>query len=233
MTDSLALTGPASVQRPTLADLLGAHPDFEEDVADTFVGAYVEYRAREAADADGADARARDLARRDTYEHEAFNGIDDTDDLPELPDDLLVGWLAAVDNLLFQIAVQRLEYATEDKLDAFAEMRAAGKTAVQIARKLGTDPGELLQLAGRKLDPQQRERLDAARCARREDDAVRAFQSRRRLLSSVAGRLTKELETRDLSDVPTDKLVTMLLRVSELSREDPPDVPVQAQYHRL
>ena len=217
--------------RPTLADLLAAHPDFPEEVAGDFVGAYVEYRAREAAEADGADARARVLARRDTYEHEAFNGIDD--DRPELPDEMLDAWLAAADGLMLQVAMKRLENATADKVDAFAEMRAAGKTAVQIARKLGADPGELLQLAGRKLDPQQRERIASARDARREDDAVRAYAGRRRLLGSLAGRLTKEIETRDLSDVPTDKLVSMLLRVSELSREDPPDVRVEAQYHRL
>ena len=112
MSAALTPTGPASVQRPTLEDLLAAHPDFPEEVVGDFVGAFVEYRAREDAEADGADARARVLARRDTYEHEAFNGIDD--DLPELPDEMLDAWLAAADGLTLQVAMKRLENATFD-----------------------------------------------------------------------------------------------------------------------
>lgn len=218
--------------RPTLADLLAVHPDFDQEIAETFAECFIDYRAREPDDADGADARARDLACRDVYEHEAFNGIDDPD-LPDLPDDVLDRWLATVPDLSFRVAMARAERAIEDKVDAFAEMRSAGKTAVQIARKLDTEPGALLALAGRKLDAQQREQIGSAREARREDDAVREYQSRRKLLAAVAGRLTKELETRDLSDVSTDKLLTTLLRVSELSREEAPQTSVQAHFHQL
>ena len=219
--------------RPALAELLAAHPDFEQEVAETFAECFIDYRAREPEDAGGADARCRDLACRDVYEHEAFAGSDDTDDLPDLPDDVLDRWLATVPDLSFRVAMARAERATENKVDAFAEMRSAGKTAVQIARKLDTEPGALLALAGRKLDAQQREQIGSAREARREDDAVRGYQSRRKLLAAIAGRLTKELETRDLSDVPTDKLLTTLLRLSELSREEAPQTSVQAHFHRL
>ena len=215
--------------RPTLAELLDGHPDFEQEVAEMFVDLYVEIRSREPADADGADARARAQSVMEIYEHEAFSGIEEEEDLPPIPEDVIDRWLATAEDLTFQLAVERAKRAVADKVDTYATLRSEGKTVVQVARKIGDDPGLLVGIVDAKLDDEQRARIKAGRAARNEDDAARAFNGRRRLLSTLASKLTKEIETRDLSDVPADKLVGMLLKVCELSREEPPDMTVQGR----
>lgn len=213
---------------PPLADVLAAHPGAETELAELFVDIYVEMRARDAANAEGADASARAAAAAELYEHETF--ADFTDDaLPEFPADVLDAWLATEPELDFRVARERAENAVADRVEAYTDLRADGKTVVQAARKLGEDPGRLVALADAKLDPHQRERIKAGRAARREDDAARAFNGRRRLLSALASKLTKEIETRDMSDVPADKLVGMLLKVCELSREEAPETTVHGR----
>lgn len=222
MSTALALA------RPTLAEFLATSED-GDGVPEFFVDLYVEIRAHEPLDDEDADARARAEAVAEILEnHPAFEGVAE-DSLPDLPADVQDEWLAAETELTWRLSRERANHMVADKVDAYAALRSEGKTVVQAARKLDTDPGYLVALADDKLRDDQRDRIRAGRAARREDDAARAFNGRRRLLSALASKLTKEFETRDLSDVPADKLVGMLLKVSELSREDPPNVIVQGK----
>ncbi len=217
---------------PTLAAVLASDPEAAESVAEHFVDVYVELRAREPAEADGADERARDEARGELYEHHVFASLPD-EALPEIADDVLEGWLEEVPDLLFRVACERLRYTNGEKVGRFAELRASGKTVAQIARKMGEEPGALMQLVKRQMDESSAERLAHTRRARAEDEARRGYDGRRRLLSALAGKLSKELDRRDLADVPTDKLVTMLLKISELSRETAPEGGVEVQYKTI
>lgn len=228
MTTSLV---PANT-RPTLAEVIATDPTAGGELPEAFVDVYVEIRAREPAEADGADERARDEARTELYEHHLFAALPD-EALPEIPDDVLGGWLANEPELLFRIARERLARQMDDKVKTFAELRASGKTVVQIARKMGDEPGALVRLVRHRMDATDAERLMHARRARAEDEARRGYDGRRRLLSALAGKLSKELDRRDLSAVPTDKLVTMLLRISELSRETAPEGSVEVQFKTI
>jgi|GEM_PF-4484732 len=228
MTTALAPTD----TRPTLAEVIATDPVAGDELPEAFVDVYVEIRSREPADSDGADERARDEARSELYEHHLFASLPD-EALPDIPDDVLDGWLADAPDLLFRIARERLARTLDGKVATFAELRGSGKTVAQIARKMGEEPGELVRLVRHRMDTTDAERLMHTRRARAEDDARRGYDGRRRLLSALAGKLSKELDRRDLSTVPTDKLVTMLLRISELSRETAPEGGVEVQFKTI
>ncbi len=60
---------------------------------------------------------------------------------------------------------------------------------------------------------------------------MKGHRARHRLYSSLGKVIHKELEQRDFSKVPTDKLVNLMLKLAELSRKDEaPELEVQVGY---
>ena len=67
--------------------------------------------------------------------------------------------------------------------------------------------------------------------ALQEERALKDYKARRQLYRMLAKKLEDALGDRDLSDVPTEKLMGMLLRLAEASKADePPRLSVAVGY---
>lgn len=130
---------------------------------------------------------------------------------------------AHADEIAGAVPWERRKLRSDRLAERFHDLRREGKTVLQIARKLGAEPSYLLGLVAR--DPYGDGRQEGTKrtlAARREHERYRAAVARRRLLGSMATRFEKELKGRDLADLPTKDLAHLLLKLSEVAREEEP-----------
>ena len=102
----------------------------------------------------------------------------------------------------------------EDKLevqDQFVELRAKGNSYDRIAKTLGVSKATLLQWS-KDLSLEINNERNVAMDAIYEKHKL-AKQHQMEMLGIQLGKVREELEKRDLSEVPTDKLVTMQLKL--------------------
>ena len=92
-------------------------------------------------------------------------------------------------------------------------LRADGATYSEIAERTALPVQEFIDLSAEesyKVSTLRAVRMETLITTQRVDHRGRIEQ-----LSHLQSRLREELERRDLSDLPTDKLVTLLLKTSE------------------
>ena len=102
----------------------------------------------------------------------------------------------------------------EDKLevqDQFVELRAKGNSYDRIAKTLGVSKATLLQWS-KDLSLEINNERNVAMDAIYEKHKL-AKQHQMEMLGIQLGKVREELEKRDLSEVPTDKLITMQLKL--------------------
>ena len=102
----------------------------------------------------------------------------------------------------------------EDKLevqDQFVELRAKGNSYDRIAKTLGVSKATLLQWS-KDLSLEINNERNVAMDAIYEKHKL-AKQHQMEMLGIQLGKVREELEKRDLSEVSTDKLVTMQLKL--------------------
>ena len=102
----------------------------------------------------------------------------------------------------------------EDKLevqDQFVELRAKGNSYDRIAKTLGVSKATLLKWS-QDLSLEINNERNVAMDAIYEKHKL-AKQHQMEMLGIQLGKVRKELEKRDLSEVSTDKLVTMQLKL--------------------
>lgn len=102
----------------------------------------------------------------------------------------------------------------EDKIDRFIELRASGKSFKNISSELSIPYNELLNLS--KKYSYEINNLKAIEL----DDVANKFQisksQRIEFIGSLISKLKNELNSRDLSDIPSEKLIDYLLKYSQL-----------------
>lgn len=98
------------------------------------------------------------------------------------------------------------------KLQA-VELRAGGKTYKEIAEELGTDIQQAIDMASDESDKIATLRAVKMEALFQEERINQTGRIER--LSALQARLKEELDRRDLSDIPTDKLITLYLKTSE------------------
>lgn len=98
------------------------------------------------------------------------------------------------------------------KLQA-VELRADGKTYKEIAEELGTDIQQAIDMASDESDKIATLRAVKMEALFQEERINQTGRIER--LSALQARLKEELDRRDLSDIPTDKLITLYLKTSE------------------
>ena len=100
-----------------------------------------------------------------------------------------------------------------DKKDQFVELRAKGNSYDSIAKKIGVSKGTLISWSrDLKLEIQNYHNLEA-------DALMEKYKmTKNSQLESLGAQLSKvreEVSKRDLSDIPTEKLVTMEIKLLE------------------
>ena len=102
----------------------------------------------------------------------------------------------------------------EDKIDRFIELRASGKSFKNISSELSIPYSDLLNLS--KKYSYEINNLKAIEL----DDVANKYQisksQRIEFIGSLISKLKNELNSRDLSDIPSEKLIDYLLKYSQL-----------------
>jgi len=102
--------------------------------------------------------------------------------------------------------------------ERFIQMRADGSSYDEIARETGTDVQEVIDVVADRLEvasTMAAVKMEVYFKEQRIDNRGRIEQ-----LSALRKRLLDEIETRDLSDVPTDKLVNLFIKTGEALKEE-------------
>lgn len=106
----------------------------------------------------------------------------------------------------------------ERQKERFVALRAEGRSVSSIASEMDLSPAELLTWQ----DDLSRE-IEAARYIRAEELAERyrlTRSGRLEVLGTIHERVIREIEGRDLTEVPTEKLVRLSLQLQEKIREE-------------
>lgn len=102
----------------------------------------------------------------------------------------------------------------EDKVDRFIELRASGKSFKNISSELSIPYNDLLNLS--KKYSYEINNLKAIEI----DDIANKYQisksQRIEFIGSLISKLKIELNSRDLTDIPSEKLIDYLLKYSQL-----------------
>ena len=102
----------------------------------------------------------------------------------------------------------------EDKVEKFIELRSSGKSFKEISFELSIPLSNILELS--KKYSYEVNNLKAIEL----DDIANKYQisksQRIEFLGSLLSKFKNELNSRDLSDIPSDKLIDYLLKYSQL-----------------
>lgn len=102
----------------------------------------------------------------------------------------------------------------EEQLQAqVIALRAEGATYSDIAQQTGLGVQEAIDIASSEvyhLQTLQAVRMEAMLSSQQVDNRGRVEQ-----LSNIRARLRAELDRRDLSDLPTDKLISLLIKIND------------------
>ena len=106
--------------------------------------------------------------------------------------------------------------------DQFVILRASGETFNSIATKLDVPVTELIEWS-REL----KEDISNLKVILYEEKESASFTKRSKrveILQAIAERVKEELATRDLKDVPTDKLISLMSKLTSHLKEDEQEV---------
>ncbi|MEM8556792.1 MAG: hypothetical protein AAGG50_03010 [Bacteroidota bacterium] len=127
------------------------------------------------------------------------------------------------DEIQRELPFKRREVQDDLNAERFFELRREGRTVAAIARTLGVEPGYLAHIASRADYLElKRTGVKLARSIRQEEAEAKAYRARMRLLSKLSKKVETALESRDFSDVPTENLVGLMLKLADLTREETP-----------
>ena len=144
-------------------------------------------------------------------------------------------WL---DEMSEQIKWQRIQAMArrdvESTVHNFHKLRGEGRTVLSAARSLKKDPSYVLALARNKTSYDESNEIRAMRAAQLEEHRMKAYRARQRVYNAMGDKIQKQLAERDFSDVSTDKLAQLMLKLAELSKEDePPQMSIQVGHNNI
>ncbi|MBX2819522.1 MAG: hypothetical protein KTR29_07565, partial [Rhodothermaceae bacterium] len=91
-----------------------------------------------------------------------------------------------------------------------------------------------LALARNKTSYDESNEIRTLRSAQLEEHRMKAYRARQRVYNAIGDKIQKELAERDFSDVPTEKLAQLMLKLAELSKEDePPQMSIQVGHNNI
>ena len=121
-----------------------------------------------------------------------------------------------------------------ESVHTFHKLRGEGRTVLSASRSLKKDPAQMLAQARNKTSYDESDKIRAMRAAQLEEHRMKAYRARQRIYNSIGGKIQKQLAERDFSDVSTDKLAQLMLKLAELSKEDePPQMSIQVGHSSI
>lgn len=109
---------------------------------------------------------------------------------------------------------------TLDDRQQFIELRAKGYSFSKIAVQLGISKPTLIQWAQDETNVRNIHNLRALYIDELQEKYAMTKRHRVAVFGVALERAKTEFEKRDLSEVPTDKLVALMIRVSDTLRQD-------------
>ncbi len=110
-------------------------------------------------------------------------------------------------------------------IQKFREQREAGATYTESVKATGEDPGYMTQVLKEanmfELSP---ERLRILRQARHEEYRSKAFRARQKAYRLISSKVEKAMKNADFSSVSPDKLADIMLKLSQITKEDEPPI---------
>ena len=98
------------------------------------------------------------------------------------------------------------------------ELRAIGKSYSTIAKEVGIAKQTAVDICSRNRE--ELATMEAFEIERLHEEQMITYSERITALSSMMRKVREELETRDLSQVPTDKLIDIYLKEASALKEE-------------
>lgn len=126
------------------------------------------------------------------------------------------------------------EIRKQQALFKFSEQREAGATFMASMKAAGEDAPFITRALEKanafQVNP---ERLKILRQARREEYQVKAFKARQKAYRMLSNKVEKALKDADFSSLPADKLADIMLKLTQVSKEDtPPEMSIKLDWTR-
>ncbi len=109
---------------------------------------------------------------------------------------------------------------TLDDKQQFIELRAKGYSFSRIAEELGISKPTLINWSQEEPTTTEIHNLQTLYLDELQEKYVMTKQHRISVFGEVLNRAKEELSKRDLSTLPTDKLITMVIKLSDTLRQD-------------
>ena len=109
---------------------------------------------------------------------------------------------------------------TLDDKQTFIELRAKGYSFAKIATETGISKPTLISWSQDDEVMRDIHNLKTLHIDELQEQYVMSKQHRISVFGDMLNRAKVELEKRDLSDVPTDKLISMVVKLSDTLRQD-------------
>lgn len=109
---------------------------------------------------------------------------------------------------------------TLDDKQKFIELRAKGYSFVKIATEIGVSKPTLISWSQDDDVMRDIHNLKTLHIDELQEQYVMSKQHRISVFGDMLNRAKTELAKRDLSDIPTDKLITMVVKLSDTLRQD-------------
>ena len=109
---------------------------------------------------------------------------------------------------------------TLDDKQKFIELRAKGYSFVKIATEIGVSKPTLISWSQDSDVMRDIHNLKTLHIDELQEQYVMSKRHRIAVFGDMLNRAKTELAKRDLSDVPTDKLVSMVVKLSDTLRQD-------------
>ena len=122
----------------------------------------------------------------------------------------------------WQLNNARARAESEAAVLEFYRLRGEGRTVLSASRTLKKAPSEMMALVRLKTRHADSQEVRELREAQLEEHRMKAYRARQRVYNALGSKVQKELADRDFSEVPTEKLAQLMLRLTELSKEDEP-----------
>ncbi len=144
---------------------------------------------------------------------------------PEATPELVKSWLEDTEAISLAKTKVQQEIRKDNALQKFREHREAGATFMASMKATGEDAAFMTHALEKanmfELSP---ERLKILRQARREEYQAKAFKARQKAYRMLSNKVEEAMKNADFSSLSADKLADIMLKLTQVTKEDEPPV---------
>lgn len=118
---------------------------------------------------------------------------------------------------------------TLDEKQQFVELRAKGYSYQKIANQIGVSEPTLISWSQKEQTSRDIHNLRTLHMDELQEKYAMTKRHRIAVFGEVLSRAKTELDKRDLSEMPTDKLVNMMIKLSHTLRQDESELQLKGE----